>query len=100
MKKVIMAGFVVCCALAGCREAAQQGAVNSEQQAEAVQAPEPGAVIQFDEQSFNEKVLKGTGVALVDFYADWCPPCRMQGPVVEELAGEDRRHGAHRQGKR
>ncbi|MBN1779307.1 MAG: thioredoxin [Candidatus Buchananbacteria bacterium] len=43
--------------------------------------------LKFDDQNFNQEVLSG-GVALVDFYADWCGPCRMQGPIVEKLAEE------------
>ncbi len=32
--------------------------------------------------------LTGQGVALVDFWAERCPPCHVQGPIVEKLAGE------------
>jgi thioredoxin 1 len=40
------------------------------------------------EADFGDKVLKGKGTVLVDFYADWCGPCKMIAPMLEELAGE------------
>ena len=38
------------------------------------------------DSNFKNEVLDADGVAVVDFWAEWCGPCRMVGPIVEELA--------------
>lgn len=44
--------------------------------------------INVTDANFEEVVLKSDKPVLVDFWAEWCGPCRMVGPIVEELAGE------------
>lgn len=44
--------------------------------------------IQLTDQNFEQEVLKSEIPVLVDFWAEWCGPCRMQAPITEELAKE------------
>lgn len=46
------------------------------------------AEITFTDQSFEKDVLQSKIPVLVDFWAEWCMPCRMVGPILEELAKE------------
>ena len=46
------------------------------------------AVLKFTSDNFDSEVLKSDKPVLVDLWATWCAPCRMQGPIVEKLADE------------
>jgi len=43
---------------------------------------------EFTEDNFDQEVLQAAEPVLVDFWADWCMPCRALAPTIEELAGE------------
>ena len=45
------------------------------------------SVIKVNQNNFDE-ILAGNKPALLDFYADWCGPCRMVAPIIEEIARE------------
>ena len=46
------------------------------------------AVIKLTKANFDKEALQSTKPILVDFYADWCGPCKMVSPLVDELADE------------
>lgn len=45
-------------------------------------------VIHLEGDSFKTEVLEGEGIVLVDFWASWCGPCKMLGPILDELSEE------------
>ena len=45
-------------------------------------------VKKFDENNFDAEVLLSSIPVFVDFYADWCGPCKMMSPVIDQLAAE------------
>ena len=45
-------------------------------------------LIEFTDDNFDTEVLKSDLPVLVDFWVEWCGPCKMIGPIVEEIAGD------------
>ena len=44
--------------------------------------------LEFTDANFQETVLDAPEVSVVDFWAEWCGPCKMVGPIIDELASE------------
>lgn len=45
-------------------------------------------IIHITDDSFEQDVLKADGPVLVDFWAEWCGPCKMIGPILEDIVGD------------
>ncbi|MBQ7096054.1 MAG: thioredoxin [Clostridia bacterium] len=46
------------------------------------------SVVKVDKYVFENEILKSSKIVLLDFYADWCGPCRMVSPIVDKIAQE------------
>ena len=46
------------------------------------------SIVKINKENFASEVLNSNKPVLLDFYADWCGPCRMVGPIVSEIANE------------
>lgn len=53
------------------------------------------AVIQVTSADFQQKILDQKGLVFVDFYADWCGPCKVTSPLIEELSEETKYKDIH-----
>jgi len=47
-----------------------------------------GNLLEFTDTNFNDEVLSGDQPVIVDFWAEWCGPCKMLTPIIEQLNGE------------
>ena len=47
-----------------------------------------GEILEVSDDSFESEIINSDIPSMVDFWAEWCGPCKKVGPVVEELAGE------------
>ena len=54
-------------------------------------------ILKFTDSNFKTDVLESDIPVLVDFYADWCGPCKMMSPLIDELAEENQ--GSYKIGK-
>ena len=46
-------------------------------------------VLKITSSNFNEEVLNSDKMTMVDFYADWCGPCKMMSPIIDKIAEEN-----------
>ena len=47
-----------------------------------------GDIVYLTDDSFEDEVVKAEGPVLVDYWADWCGPCKMIAPILDEIAEE------------
>ena len=46
-------------------------------------------MVKITNENFEDEILKSDKTVLIDFYADWCAPCKMLSPIIEQIAEEN-----------
>jgi thioredoxin 1 len=80
----VLIGSNLCCT--GHASNNEQNTSTNADESSSTSTPTAGAVLKLTESTFDTQI--NTGVVLVDFWATWCKPCRLQGPVIEEVSKE------------
>ena len=85
---IAFVGFLVWANFALDKENEKLARENEEETTTSEEYTGPSRVIEVTSSNFNEEVLNSSVPVLIDFYADWCGPCKILSPIVEEVSSK------------
>jgi len=84
---VLLLVFII--ALTSCTKTTNQENTTSTPEQEIQEETNEANVVHLTDENYHETVDNSEGVVIVDFWADWCPPCVKLGPILEEISMEE-----------
>ena len=85
---IAFVGFLVWANFAIDKENEKLARENEENSTTSEEVSGPSRVIEVTSSNFNEEVINSSVPVLIDFYADWCGPCKILSPIVEEVSSQ------------